>query len=152
MGLIVNGDRRTKEESMVLSNIDNARLQRIRRGMIRRCYEYSNDYSVRGITVCSDWLVSFENFKNWAIMSGYKAELSIDRINNDLGYSPDNCRWATAAEQQRNRRDNIVINGCVLIDYLKSVGRNSDYDTIRYRISTRHEPLDIALRPVLHRG
>lgn len=137
-----------KEVLMVLSNVNNARLQRIRRGMLRRCYEYEGSYRAKGITVCREWRSSFDNFKNWAIKSGYQDGLSIDRIDNNKGYYPDNCKWSTPAEQQRNRSDNIIIEGLILIDYLKSVGRENEYDAIRYRISTRHEPLDIALRPV----
>ena len=133
---------------MVLSNVINAKLQVVRRDMIRRCHEYDNDYSRRGITVCSEWRESYNNFRLWALSSGYEIGLSLDRIDNDKGYCPENCRWATAAQQQRNRRDNILVDGLILIDYLKSVGRERDYNTIRYRISTKHEPLDIALRAV----
>lgn len=66
------------------------------------------DYGGRGITVCDRWLNSFENF--FADMGDRpSAQHSIDRINNDLGYSPDNCRWATKGEQSRNTRKNIFL-------------------------------------------
>ena len=57
----------------------------------------------RGITVCDEWIASFESFYNHigkAISAGH----SVDRINNDLGYQPGNVRWATPSEQNRNRR------------------------------------------------
>lgn len=61
-------------------------------------------YGARGISVCSDWVKDFEHFCSWAETSGYRPGLSIDRINNDAGYSPGNCRWVTAKDQAANRR------------------------------------------------
>ena len=57
----------------------------------------------RHATVCEDWQC-FENFRAWSLESGYDDTLTIDRINNDLGYSPDNCRWTTQSVQMVNRR------------------------------------------------
>ena len=54
-------------------------------------------------TVCDEWL-DFSNFARWALANGFKRELQIDRIDNERGYSPDNCRWVTPSEQNRNRR------------------------------------------------
>lgn len=76
--------------------------------MKQRCYNPRNPkydgYGGRGITVCSEWLDSFQVFYNWAIANGYKKGLTIDRINNDGNYCPQNCRWATPLEQVHNTR------------------------------------------------
>lgn len=89
------------------------RLYHIWQGMKRRCYtETSPDYQRwggRGIKMCDQWRDSFESFFEWAMKSGYSDTLTIDRVDNDGDYTPDNCRWASAKEQGRNRRSNISI-------------------------------------------
>lgn len=87
------------------------RLHRIWSGMKQRCY-YSKcrsykDYGGRGITICDEWLNDFKTFYDWAISNGYKEGLTIDRKNNDGNYEPQNCRWITNSEQQKNKRNNI---------------------------------------------
>lgn len=61
-------------------------------------------YGGRGIKVCDSWMNSFQEFYDWAMSHGYRDDLSLDRINNDLGYFPENCRWATAFVQNNNSR------------------------------------------------
>ena len=86
----------------------NTRVYRIWNCMKNRCYQKSyhayNHYGGRGITICDEWLHDFQAFHDWAMANGYEDSLSIDRIDNNKGYQPDNCRWVTMAEQNKNKR------------------------------------------------
>lgn len=93
------------------------RLYNIWKGMRQRCCNINNpayeDYGGRGITICDEWLSDFTVFARWAREAGYSDELSIDRIDVNRGYCPDNCRWADDSIQCNNRRTNryITIDG-----------------------------------------
>ena len=97
--------------------------------MKRRCLSPSHPqyhrYGGRGITICDEWL-SFSAFRSWAIKNGVSRTLTIDRKDNDKGYGPSNCRWATQQEQARNTSRNVCIefNGetKLLVDWAKSIG------------------------------
>ena len=67
------------------------------------------DYGGRGIKVCEEWDKSFQAFYDWSYANGYDDNLTIDRIDNNKGYYPENCRWATYKEQMRNKRTNHII-------------------------------------------
>ena len=89
------------------------RLYRIWANMKTRCLNPRNKnfehWGLRGITICDLWKTSFEEFQKWAIRSGYNDTLTLDRIDNMKGYSPENCRWVTAKIQARNTRKNRII-------------------------------------------
>jgi hypothetical protein len=76
--------------------------------MKQRCqnkkHEHFDTYGGRGIQVCEEWKNSFDAFVAWATQHGYQPNLQIDRIDNDKGYSPDNCRFVTPSENARNKR------------------------------------------------
>jgi len=82
----------------------NTRLYRIWSGMLSRSLnEKVKTKYYKNVTVCKDWII-FENFRDWANQNGYSDELSLDRIDFDGSYYPDNCRWANRATQIENRR------------------------------------------------
>ena len=89
------------------------RLYQIWAGMRKRCNNpnasnYSN-YGGRGITVCEEW-DDYTSFRDWALSHGYSDSMSIDRVNVDTGYSPNNCRWVGSVAQANNRRTSKLIS------------------------------------------
>ena len=85
-----------------LNNLSKHPLYSIYSNMKDRCYNINSigykNWGKRGIIICQEWKDNFLNFYNWAIQNGYKKGLSIDRINNNGSYCPENCRWITVAE------------------------------------------------------
>lgn len=93
-------------------------------------------YGGRGISVCAEWANSFDAFRAWALSRGYAENLSIDRIDNNKGYCPENCRWVSVDIQCRNRRSNVYISyggeAQTLSDWAREYGLDSH--VIRYRL------------------
>ena len=89
------------------------RIYRIFIGMKQRCYKDKDKdyprYGGRGIKICDEWLQDSKKFVEWAKGHGYKETLSIDRIDVNGDYTPDNCRWVSAKKQANNRRSNLFI-------------------------------------------
>jgi hypothetical protein len=108
--------------------------------MRERCTKQSNqsykNYGGRGIKVCDEWMNDFMKFYNFAISNGYRENLTLDRIDNNKNYTPDNCRFITRKEQNRNYRKNhnITYNGetLCLSDMADKYGINRA--TVLYRI------------------
>lgn len=85
---------------------------------IRKCYGHMKDrcynskdknykrYGGRGITICDEWLNDYYAFESWALANGYSDDLTIDRINNDGNYEPNNCRFVTVKGNNNNRSSN----------------------------------------------
>lgn len=97
---------------MTTHNMSRCRLYRVWCGIKQRCCNPSNPrycrYGGRGIAVCDEWLNNFQAFYDWAMANGYdenapRMKCTIDRIDNDRGYSPNNCRWVDAKTQNNNK-------------------------------------------------
>lgn len=96
--------------------MSNTRIYHEWASMKRRCKAHTKNeknYYSRGIAVCKEWETDFVAFHDWAMKNGYNDSLSIDRIDNDKGYSPENCRWIPIEAQQSNKTNNVyfTVNG-----------------------------------------
>lgn len=107
--------------------------------MKQRCSNPNNasypNYGGRGIQVCDAWQ-EFEPFMEWALANGYEDRLELDRIDNDDGYEPGNCRWVTREQQALNRSDNRLLTHADKTKTLKEWAEETgiDYDALRGRL------------------
>ena len=129
------------------------RLYTIWKNMRRRCSDKKNtgyhNYGGRGIKVCDEWQ-DFMKFYSWAVSNGYKSNLSIDRIDNNGNYEPNNCQWVTVERQANNKRTNtmVTINGEThsLADWSRI--KNINYKMVCTRIGKLHwTPYDAIVTP-----
>lgn len=154
---------RTREAAIQYKTIHgqtDSRLYRVWNGMKKRCYNRNNksysDYGGRGIVVCDEWRNSYQAFCDWAINHGYKEdaeymECTLDRIDNNKGYCPDNCRWVSNSYQAFNRRKrknksgargiDVAVNGKFKATLTKNGVRHhlGTFATIKEAIAVRHE-------------
>lgn len=125
--------------------------------MMNRCYNFNNvnyyRYGERGITVHLLWH-DFIIFYNWAIEAGWREGLTLERIDNDKGYCPENCKWVTQKEQCNNRRSNRFITAFgetkTLAQWCEDERCSTNcHDTIAYRIRKGWSPEDAISKPLL---
>lgn len=119
-------------------------LRGIYRGMKTRCYEPNcksyKYYGGKGVGICTEWLNDYYSFEKWAYSSGYKDGLSIDRIDNNGWYSPNNCRWVTVKEQANHTSRNhlITYKGKTQSLALWCDELGLCYNKVKIRINRRH--------------
>ena len=120
------------------NKVTGTRLYKIWASMRDRCNNANNHaykhYGGRGITICKEW-DSYKEFETWALNSGYEETLTIDRIDVNGIYCPQNCRWATRLEQARNKRNTLfyLYKGEEITLTALSKIINIPYDTLRHR-------------------
>lgn len=133
------------KKTMTTHGLSKTRLYKVWAGIKSRCYNPNNNnykyYGAIGITMCDAWLNSFESFRNWSLQNGYdenaKAqECTIDRIDNNLSYSPDNCRWVNHVMQCNNQSSNKMFSYNGETHTMAEWERifNMKYTTLRARI------------------
>lgn len=128
------------------------RLYRIWTNMKSRCYNKNcasyTRWGGRGIEMCDAWRESFEEFMNWSMSNGYEEYLSIDRIDNDGNYCPENCRWTTVEEQCNNRSSSVFYEYNNELKTLPQLSKQYGVDchTLFARVNKLNWSIDRALK------
>lgn len=149
---------RKQSKELETHHLSNTRLFVIHRGIKRRCYDKRikkyKDYGARGIKVCDEWLNSLESFAKWSYENGYNDNLTIDRIDNNGNYEPNNCRWVDQQTQQNNKRNNIFLeyNGEQKTIAQWSRDLNISYSKLYNRIIKKNMTIENILKEFKEKG
>lgn len=150
-GCLSNGSRVKAIEKCTKHELINHGLYKVWSSIQQRCYNpkhrsYKN-YGGRGILMCEQWRENFYSFYQWAVANKWEQGKPIDRINNNGNYEPDNCRFVTIKENNRNKRKNINItfNGVTQCIAAWAADLNVDFKTLKYRLSNNQWSLEEAL-------
>lgn len=107
--------RDINKERMATHGKSKTRLFNIWMGMKQRCYNPKvkpyKYYGEKGVVICNSWLDDYQNFYDWSMANGYADNLTIDRIDVNGNYTPENCRWIPLEQQSKNRTCTILYNG-----------------------------------------
>jgi len=102
------------KNSKITHNMSNHKLYKVFSGMIKRCYNKNNkdykNYGDKGVLIYNKWLEDRTLFFEWALQNGWKEGLTIERIEVNGNYEPNNCKFITMKEQAQNRRNSIPLN------------------------------------------
>ena len=147
--------RETTSKISKTHGMSGTRIYRIWRGMRNRCENQNipqyRDWGGREIIVCEEWKTDFNKFYEWVMSNGYSENLSIDRIDNDGDYCPENCRWTTSKEQALNRKSNSFIthNGVTkhISEWDKDIGSKKS-GRVRARLNAGWSIEDAVTTPV----
>lgn len=120
-------------ETLFMHGEGRTKLYSVWRGMKKRCFDANSNnykyYGARGITVCDEWENNFIAFRDWALSHGYKEGLMIDRRDNNGNYKPDNCRFVTIIESNRNMRTiKLSIEKATEIRHKYNTGQYTQYE------------------------
>ena len=134
----------------MFNNLRNHRLYKIWAGIKNRCFNKNlaayKDYGMRGIKICDNWSNDFKAFYDWAVANGYNDNLTIERINVNGNYEPNNCCWILKSEQAKNRRNNNYITynfeTHTIADWAKIL--NVSYTKLYLRIKRRNWSIERA--------
>ena len=160
--IVVRGNDLSKRKSCgcftknYIHGLSKTRLHKIWDGMHNRCENEKNpaykNYGGRGISICKEWEHDFVSFYNWSMSNGYVDGLSIDRIDVNGPYSPDNCRWIPIGDQAKNTRKNLFfnINGERMTLAEMSRRFNVPYERLYWRIKTGWDIQKAITMPLHH--
>lgn len=139
------------EKTKINHGLSHCKLYSVWNTMRHRCYNEKNKkykiYGARGITVCDEWKNNYIAFREWALSHGYAEGLTLDRKNVEGNYCPENCRWVTQKIQQRNRRNNRLIEykgqRKLLLEWCEEF--NLPFKTVQARLRVLKWSIDKAL-------
>lgn len=151
-------NRETAQNLFRKHGMRNSRIYNCWRGMNQRCHNSSapayRNYGGRGISVCDEWRNSFEAFYAWSMKNGYTDQLTIERIDVNGGYCPENCCWANMKVQQNNRTNNRIVSFSgktqTVMQWADEVGVKAG--TLYYRLNQGWSVADALQTPVYGRS
>lgn len=133
------------------------RLKSIFSKMIDRCYNEKSTsyrwYGAKGVKIYNHWLEDYNEFEKWSMQNGYNETLSIDRIDYDGNYEPNNCRWVDMITQQNNRKNNIKFEFKGQLLTLPQIARAENFNvhTLITRIRTGMSLDEALTKPIKKR-